>query len=78
MIFELWDTATMNLVGSYESEAAALNVVRGAVERYGAGYAEGLALVRENARGESRTLAEGRALLQYVEAKAPALGVADR
>ena len=48
MIYELWDTVSMNLVGPYESKEAALSVVREAVARYGESYVEGLALAREN------------------------------
>jgi hypothetical protein len=48
-------------------------VVRDAVARHGASYVEGLALVRENARGQSRTLAEGSTLLELAEAKVPTL-----
>lgn len=64
MIYELWDMNSLNLVGSYDNEAEALNVVAGAIARYGDGYVEGLALVHENSHGQSRTLAEGTTLLE--------------
>ncbi len=64
MIFELWDTETNNIVGAYSSEAAALSVVRGAMEVHGEAYAQTLALVREDQNGEVTTLAMGRGLAQ--------------
>ena len=76
MIYELWDTTTLNLVGSFESEVEALAVVHGAVTRYGAGYVDGLVLVRENARGESCTLAEGLGLLELTAADPLTLEIA--
>lgn len=48
MLYELWDTQTGNLVGEYESEAAALAVVRGALSRYGPDVAAWLALGAEH------------------------------
>lgn len=78
MIYELWDTDTFNLVGSYESEADALGVVRSAVARHGTGYVEGLALVSEDDRGRSRTLAEGRHLLDRAEGTVSAALAVDR
>ncbi len=67
MIYELWDMKSVNLVGSYDSEVEALDVVAGAVARYGDSYVAGLALIRENGHGRSRTLAEGSALLERTE-----------
>lgn len=76
MIYELWDMATLNLVGSYDGADTAVAVVRGAVDRYGPSYVEGLALVREDAAGKSSTVAEGRALLELVQRDGPSLRAA--
>lgn len=70
MIYELWDIETANVVVSYETEAEALAAVRKAVARHGESYVEGLALIREDDRGESQTMAEGRSLLNYAVAEA--------
>lgn len=70
MIYELWDMKTVNLVVSYENEAEALAVVREAVAHHGESYVEGLALIREDDRGESHTVAEGRSLLDHAAAAA--------
>jgi hypothetical protein len=37
-IFELWDTASRNLIGAYESEVDALGFVRAYVAEHGPGY----------------------------------------
>lgn len=68
MIYELWDTKTNNIVGAYESETAALAVVRGAMANHGAGYADELALVREDSRGNVETLAIGGDLAERARA----------
>jgi hypothetical protein len=65
MTFALWDLETGNLVAAYDTEALALAVVREAVQAYGPGYVEPLALVRETSRGRSRLLAEGAALAEH-------------
>ena len=48
MHFELWDTETANLVGSYDSEAAVLAVVREALRRHGPAVVRALALGAEH------------------------------
>jgi hypothetical protein len=62
VVFELWDTETANMVGSYATEAEALGVVRRAIEAYGAGYADGLALVLDDEVNDVQTLAIGAEL----------------
>ena len=64
MTYELWDTETNNIVGAYESETAALAVVRGAMAAHGMGYTDELALLREDSRGNVETLAVGDALAE--------------
>jgi hypothetical protein len=48
MHFELWDTQTANLVGTYDSEAAAMAVVREALRRHGPELVRTLALGAEH------------------------------
>jgi len=71
MIFALWDTETGNIVGTWEREADALALVRAAVRAYGPAYADTLALVREDARGEVTPIAAGAALAARAAAANP-------
>lgn len=66
--FEIWEMRSGNLMGSYGSEAEALAVVADAIQTHGAGYAETLALVRENGRGHSETIAMGSELAEQAAA----------
>ncbi len=59
--YELWELDTGNLVGGYETEAAALVIVRRSIERYGRESVATLGLARE-ARGRTTTIAVGDAL----------------
>jgi hypothetical protein len=62
MTFQLWESESANLVGSYETEDAALVVVRKAIEKHGRDAVETIVLLREGARGRLATIAEGAAL----------------
>ncbi len=62
MTFQLWEAESANLVGSYESEDAALAIVRKAIEQHGREAIESLVLVHEETRGELSAVAEGAAL----------------
>jgi hypothetical protein len=64
MTYELWDTETNNIVGAYESESDALAVVRRAMSTHGVGYADELALLREDIHGNVETIAIGVALAE--------------
>jgi hypothetical protein len=68
--YELWELATGNLVGGYETEAAALAVVRRSIEQWGRASVATLALARES-RGRTKALAEGDALAERALAAAP-------
>jgi hypothetical protein len=68
--FALWDLETGNLVGAYDTEAAALAVVRRSLAQWGRESVATLALVRES-RGRTRALAEGEALAERALAAAP-------
>lgn len=71
MTFELWDQTKRNVTGFFDSEADALAAVRAAVDAHGRAYAEAFALVREDARGRSKTIARGAELVERAQAHAP-------
>jgi hypothetical protein len=62
MMFQLWEAESANLVGSYESEDAALAIVRKAIEQHGRDAVDSLVLLQEETRGHLATIAEGAAL----------------
>jgi len=62
MMFQLWEIESANLVGSYETEDAALVVVCKAIEKHGREAVESIMLLREGSRGRLTTIAEGAAL----------------
>jgi hypothetical protein len=62
LIYELMDVESANLVGTYESEAAALVVVRAAIEAHGRASVAGLALGYEDDEGNGGLIAEGAGL----------------
>ncbi|HLH26234.1 MAG TPA: hypothetical protein VK066_27260 [Chloroflexota bacterium] len=66
--FEVWDLDSRNVLAVYETEAAALSAVARAVKHHGPDYATSLALMREDARGRSRLVAQGAALLERANA----------
>ena len=68
MIYELWDSSTANLVGAYDSEAAALEVIGQALREHGATYVTSLVLGQEDDDGESVLIATGNDLVRRVEA----------
>jgi hypothetical protein len=68
--FALWDLETGNLVGAYDTEAAALTVVRRSIAQWGRESVTTLALARES-RGRTKALAEGDALAERALAIAP-------
>ena len=62
--FELWSIASGNVVGYFNTEAAALAAVRDAFDHHGQEYVDGLALGREDSRGRSHAIAQGGELLK--------------
>lgn len=69
MIYELWDTTSRNLIGTYDTEQAALEVLRAVAEVHGWIAADTLALGQEDKRGRSRLLATGRELADRARAR---------
>jgi hypothetical protein len=64
MAYELWETSTGNLIGSYATEQDALALIRRAIEAHGVAYADTIVLGFENQRGRSKVLAAGAALAE--------------
>ncbi len=62
MSFELWDTDTRNMVAVFDSEQDALQAVRELVAINTPAYPASLALVFEDADGETTMIARGSSL----------------
>lgn len=63
MTYNLWDTETHNIIGSYVRRADALAFVRNQVEDCGAESVEGWALLSQDSHRRSRAVAGGTDLL---------------
>lgn len=64
MAFELWETESRNLAAVYDTESEALAAIRDAVDQHGRQYAESFALVHEDKKGNSKTVAMGVDLIE--------------
>ncbi len=62
MLYELWEISSSNLIGAYDTEEAALEVVREAAANHGRRYLATWALASVAPDGETTTLARGTAL----------------
>ena len=62
-MFDLWDVETGNLIGTFASEAEALEIVRQLIEVNGMGYADALDLGRIANDGTTSSIATGQALV---------------
>ena len=62
MIYELWDTGSRNMIGTFPTKEEALNVIRDAIALYGVAWADSVFLGQEDKAGRSRLVAEGKAL----------------
>lgn len=71
MIYELWDTSSRNLIGTYDTEQAALEIVRQVVKAHGWRAAGRLALGQQSKGGRSRLLATGKDLTDRARAGVP-------
>jgi hypothetical protein len=72
MIYQLWDTETANMVGAFETEDAALRLVRDAARLRGRAYVDAWALECEDDQGRVEPIAEGEALLLRATGDMPA------
>jgi hypothetical protein len=64
--FELWDTDTNNLLDDWDTEAQAIEALRGLIELNGPEAMHDLALVSVDDAGVSSTVAYGAALVPHV------------
>jgi len=64
MAYELWSTISGTLLQIYATELRALLAVRAKVEAHGRPLAEAFALGYEDACGRSRSIAQGKALIE--------------
>ena len=71
MTYEVWETCSGNLAGSYPSQAAALRVVREAARVHGRAYLDTFALVCEDQDENARTVASGAALADLADRAGP-------
>ncbi len=62
-IYSLWETASGNIINTYDTEAQALAVVRATIAEHGRDAVATLALARETNRGVKQ-LAEGESLAE--------------
>ena len=68
MVYELWDGETANIVGAFESEAAAIAAVGRALQEQGPAYVASLVLGRENEDGDSVLISTGSDLVERATA----------
>jgi hypothetical protein len=72
MSYELWDTESANAIGEYETELAALVVVRRSIDRDGVQAAAAWSLVLEDDNGDTVAIARGADLVRSAQALVPA------
>jgi hypothetical protein len=70
--YEIWETESGNVLGEYNTEAAALEAVRDVVAAHGEAAIETWLLMREDRRGRSRRVESGVALARRARALSPA------
>jgi hypothetical protein len=61
--YELWETTSGNLVGTYSTQRDALDVIEQGIKRHGPHYADTFLLGYEEPDGDSHVLAEGQDLV---------------
>lgn len=71
VIYEIWETSSGNLVGSYKTERAALDVIEQGIKRHGLHYADTFLLEYEEPGGASHVLAAGQELAALACADEP-------
>jgi hypothetical protein len=62
--YEIWDRESGNLLVDRPTEVEALSVVREAIARHGAAYADSLSLIFEDDEDEIHVIAEGPELAE--------------
>ncbi len=71
-VYDLWDTQSGNMIGTFDSESEALSVVRDLIADFGNEFADELDLGWIAPDGRSRSTASGAALLERAYATVPA------
>lgn len=71
MVYDLWDSDSGNIIGTYSTRDEALSVVREALAKHGAAYVESLLFGQEDGRGRARAVARGKQLVQLALAGEP-------
>lgn len=64
MVFELWELESANLIADYETEEAALELVRTAVRAHGRDYVLTWELAIAPEDGDAETVASGEDLIE--------------
>ena len=72
VIYDLWDSQSGNIIGTFTTKEGALSVVRKALSTHGAAYVETLLFGQEDRRCRTRANAQGRELVELVLAGEPA------
>jgi hypothetical protein len=72
MMFELWDSASGSAMGAYTTESEALAVIRATIELDGPDAVATYALLRVNAHGRAKAIAQGDALAERALTAVPA------
>jgi hypothetical protein len=62
-MYELWNTASQNMIGTFPSAEDAVEVVRQSFHKYGRAYATPFALGNEDMEGETTPIATGDELV---------------
>lgn len=65
--FELWETRSGNLMGSFETKDQALAVIADAIRSHGAAYVTTIVLTKEDSRGRSHVVATSSELGDLAE-----------
>ena len=66
VVYDLWDIETGNMIGTYPSEAEAMQIVRELLDLNGVDYAEALGLGYLDEHGNPHPIATGATLVDRV------------
>jgi len=66
MIYQIWNSASGNLVADFDGEAAALAFLERSLHEHGAAYVERLGLLVEDQDGQTGLVADGVDLVSLV------------
>ena len=72
LTYDLWDSESGNIIGTFPTREEALSVVREALSRHGVQYAESLLFGQEDSHGQTKAIAQGEELIDLALAVAPA------